>query len=219
MHSAPERASAPPTGSAVVSHRGGGDRPYRTSHRRDRPRRRGRLLAAGAVVIAGLLGCAAYGLVGADGEASDGTSAGTPRPRDTARVAPAPTPTRRASPSPAPSPTKIDVPATGTGTFVAAHATGAKVGRGARPLRYVVEVETGIDLPPARAADEIAGILGAPRGWTHDASHAFRLVSAGEPHDLTVKIATPGTADALCWAGIHQDTGGEYNCETPAGWW
>lgn len=28
-----------------------------------------------------------------------------------------------------------------------------------------------------------------------------------------MKIATPGTADALCWAGIHQDTQGEYNCE------
>ncbi|MGW4676318.1 DUF3152 domain-containing protein [Streptomyces sp. NPDC004324] len=217
MHSAPERTSAPPTGSAEVHRRGGGDRPYRTSHRRGRPRPRGRRLLVGAVVVAGLLGCAASCLVGGDGEAPDGTSAGTPRPRGTARVTPAPTPTRPASPSPAPSPTKIHVPATGTGRFVAAHATGSEVGRDARPLRYVVEVEAGIDLPPARAADEIAGILAAPRGWTHDASHAFRLVSAGEPHDLTVKIATPGTADALCWAGIHQDTHGEYNCETPGG--
>lgn len=39
----------------------------------------------------------------------------------------------------------------------------------------------------------------------------------GEPYDLTVKIATPGTADALCWEGIHQDTEGEYNCEIDNG--
>lgn len=42
-------------------------------------------------------------------------------------------------------------------------------------------------------------------------------MSAGQPHDLTVRIATPGTADALCWTGIKQDTQGEYNCEVPGG--
>ncbi|MEV0263128.1 DUF3152 domain-containing protein [Streptomyces sp. NPDC050617] len=113
--------------------------------------------------------------------------------------------------------TGTDVPATGSGTFVTAHADGATVGSGSRPLRYVVEVESGLDISPSQAAKEIAAILAAPRGWTHDPGTAFRLVSAGAPHDLTVKIATPGTADAVCWAGIHQDTGGEYNCEVPGG--
>ncbi|MFF6982635.1 DUF3152 domain-containing protein [Streptomyces sp. NPDC008343] len=30
-----------------------------------------------------------------------------------------------------------------------------------------------------------------------------------------MKIATPGKADALCRAGIQQDTKDEYNCEVP----
>ncbi|MEU4134535.1 DUF3152 domain-containing protein, partial [Streptomyces wuyuanensis] len=33
----------------------------------------------------------------------------------------------------------------------------------------------------------------------------------------TVTIATPETADDLCWAGIHQDTQGKYNCQVPDG--
>jgi hypothetical protein len=91
------------------------------------------------------------------------------------------------------------------------------VGGGSRPVRYVVEVETGLDVSPSQAADEIADILAAPRGWTHDPDNAFQLVGAGSPHDIKIRIATPGTADALCWAGIQQDTGGEYNCEVPGG--
>ncbi|MFE5136115.1 DUF3152 domain-containing protein [Streptomyces fagopyri] len=224
MHSAPERESAPPTAAdaAVPRPRGGGRR-HGSSHHRGRPRRRGRRCLVGALVAAGLLGSATFLLDGGRSDASDDASSGGPRPRNTAGVTPTPTPpptsppSRPPSPTPSPTPTKIEVPSTGTGTFVAAHATGAKVGHGQRLLRYVVEVEGGIDLSPARAANEIAGILAAPRGWTHDEAHAFQLVSAAQPHDLTVRIATPGTADALCWAGIHQDTGGEYNCETPGG--
>ncbi|WP_329528185.1 DUF3152 domain-containing protein [Streptomyces sp. NBC_01462] len=217
MHSARELASAPPTDIDGAPRRGG--RPYRSSHRRGRPRRRGLGLLVGTLLAAGLLGSATFLLGSGRSDASGEASSGTPRPPSTVRVTPTPTPTPTPSLSPSPSPTstKIDVPSTGTGTFVAAHATGAKVGDGARPLRYAVEVETGIDISPARAADEIADILSAPRGWTRDDTHSFQLVSAEAPHDLTVRIATPGTADALCWAGIHQDTGGEYNCETPGG--
>ncbi|MFF1833509.1 DUF3152 domain-containing protein [Streptomyces sp. NPDC058231] len=155
------------------------------------------------LAAAGLLGSAAFFL---DGGRSDASS-GAPLPRSAARITPTPTRT------PTPTPTKIDVPSTGTGRFVTARASGAKVGHGTHLLRYAVEVEAGLDLSPAQAAEEIADILAAPRGWTHDGVSSFQLVSAGQPHDLKVKIATPGTADALCWAGIHQDTGGEYNCE------
>ncbi|MFC8261407.1 DUF3152 domain-containing protein [Streptomyces sp. NPDC057291] len=201
MHSARERESAPPTGRAVASHRSG--RQHRSSHRRSRPRRRRYLV--GMLVAAGLLGSAAFFL---DGGRSDASSS-APRPRSTAHITPTPTP----KPTPTPTPTRIDVPSTGTGTFVTARASGAKVGHGSHLLRYVVQVETGLDISPAQAAHEIADILAAPRGWTHNGVSSFQLVSAGEPYDLKVKIATPGTADALCWAGIHQDTQGEYNCE------
>ncbi|WP_340377950.1 DUF3152 domain-containing protein [Streptomyces sp. SS7] len=226
MHSVRERDPAPPVGGR-----------HRTSHRRARPRRRGRTHLAAALVTVGLLGSTAFFLVdGGRGE----TTASVPGPRDTAHTtSPAPARTPPATPTSAPPATPppstpppstppsapasppassgIDVPATGPGTFVTARAGGAKVGRGARPLRYVVQVETGIGISPDRAANEIADILGAPRGWTRNGVSSFQLVSAGQPYDLKVKIATPGTADALCWAGIRQDTHGEYNCEVPDG--
>ncbi|MFD1275272.1 hypothetical protein ACFQ51_38085 [Streptomyces kaempferi] len=95
-----------------------------------------------------LLGSATFLLGSGRSDASGEASSGAPRPPSTVRVTPTPTPTPSLSPSPSPTSTKIDVPSTGTGTFVAAHATGAKVGHGARPLRYAVEVETGIDISP-----------------------------------------------------------------------
>ncbi|MGZ0232529.1 DUF3152 domain-containing protein [Streptomyces sp. CPS1] len=196
----------------------------RSSRRRRRPRRRGRGWLAVMLTVAGLLVSAAVFLDG-----RSGASTGAPHPRSS-RSAVSASPTASTSkstsksksktaspPTTAQSTTGSGVPAKGTGTFVTARAGGAKVGRGARPLRYVVKVEAGLDVSPAQAADEIADILAAPRGWTHNPAFAFQLVSAGRPHDLTVSIATPGTADALCWAGIHQDTGGEYNCEVPGG--
>ncbi|MFD7687729.1 DUF3152 domain-containing protein [Streptomyces sp. NPDC059781] len=218
MHSARQRQSAPPTGSTAAGHRAG--RRRRSSHRRGRPRRRGRSLLIGLLVAVGLLGSTAYLL---EGGRSDAPS-GAPHPRST-HVTPTPTPTPppSASPSSSPSPspsasrTGIDVPPTGSGTFVTAQASGKTVGSGSRPVRYVVEVETGLNVSPSQAANEIAGILAAPRGWTHDPDNAFQLVGAGSPHDITIRIATPATADALCWAGIQQDTGGEYNCEVPGG--
>ncbi|MEU9558226.1 DUF3152 domain-containing protein [Streptomyces fumanus] len=163
-------------------------------------------------MAAGLLASATYLLEGARSDASSGT----PHPRST-HATPTPAPSASPSPSPSASRTGTDVPPTGSGTFVTARASGETVGSGSRPVRYVVEVETGLDISPSQAANEIAGILAAPRGWTHDPDNAFRLVGAGSPHDITIKIATPATADALCWAGIQQDTGGEYNCEVPGG--
>ncbi|MET9879411.1 DUF3152 domain-containing protein [Actinacidiphila glaucinigra] len=201
------------------SHRAGRHRTSRRRRRRPRRRVRGYLVAT--LVVGGLLGSAAFFLDDGRGDASDGAR----RPRSVVKVtstpsrppAPTPTPTPSTTPKPKPTPSEIDVPATGSGTFVTAQAGGETVGHGPRPLRYVVRVETGLDVSPAQAADEIADILAAPRGWTHNQAYAFQLVGAGQPSDLTVSIATPGTADALCWAGIRQDTHGEYNCEVPGG--
>ncbi|MEU0287366.1 DUF3152 domain-containing protein [Streptomyces sp. NPDC006147] len=213
MRSVRERHTAPPAGTRAVHH---GSPRRRSSRRRGRPRRRGRGLLLGLLVVV-LLGTAGYLRTGG----RDDAAGHAPRTPD-ARVAPTPAPSPpRTKPSvaasPSATPTRIDVPAEGSGTFVTAPAGGRTVGEGARPLRYVVEVESGLDVSPSRAAREIAGILSAPRGWTHDPDNAFQLVGAGSPHDLRIRIATPATADALCWEGIHQDTGGEYNCEVPDG--
>ncbi|MFC9890302.1 DUF3152 domain-containing protein [Streptomyces pilosus] len=214
MYSVRERQPAPATGSTATGHRAG--RRRRSARRRVRPRRRGRSVLIGLLVAVGLLGSAAYLLGGGRSDASSGA----PHPQKT-HVTPTPTPSPSASPFSSPSPsasrTEIDVPPTGSGTFVTAQASGKTVGSGSRPVRYIVEVETGLDISPSQAANEIAEILAAPRGWIHDPDNAFQLVGAGSPHDITIKIATPATADALCWAGIQQDTGGEYNCEVPGG--
>ncbi|MFF1278029.1 DUF3152 domain-containing protein [Streptomyces marokkonensis] len=194
-----QQECASTTGS-VASPGGGRHRSSRT---------RGRWFAVGTLLAVGLLGPAAFLVY----DMPKDTPHRAPSSWGVASVPPTPTP----APSPSPTPTEIEVPPTGTGTFVTAPAGGAPAGDGPRPLRYVVRVETGIAISPARAADEISEILAAPRGWTDNRSYAFRLVGAGEPHDLTVTIATPGTADALCWAGIRQDTGGEYNCEVSDG--
>ncbi|MFJ4850421.1 DUF3152 domain-containing protein [Streptomyces sp. NPDC088733] len=217
MYSARERESAPPTESAAA-HRSrrqgdsghGGRR--RTSHRR-RPRRRGGRWLILVMAAAGLLGSAIFLL---DGGRSDASSSTQP-PRHVTHLTHSPAPRPSPTPTPTPTPTEIDVPATGSGMFTTARAGGEKVGRGPHLIRYAVQVETGLDVSPDEAAREIAGILAAPRGWTHSGNNSFRPVGAGEPYDLVIKIATPGTADALCWAGIHQSTHGEYNCEIPGG--
>ncbi|GGV19811.1 hypothetical protein GCM10010293_15180 [Streptomyces griseoflavus] len=220
MHSARQRQSAPPTGSAAAGHRAGhrAGRRRRSSRRRGRPHRRGRNLLVGLLVVAGLLGSAAFLLGGGRSDASSGapqqrSTHVTATPPPVATPPPTPTPT----PSPSASRTEIDVPPAGSGRFVTAQGGGAAVGSGSRPVRYVVKVETGLDISASQAANEIADILASRRGWTHDPDNAFQLVGAGSPHDLTIRIATPATADALCWAGIQQDTGGEYNCEVPGG--
>ncbi|WP_245179050.1 DUF3152 domain-containing protein [Streptomyces montanisoli] len=184
-----------------------------SSHRRAGRRRRPLLATLVAVALAG---AASFLVNGVRSDSSSGSPRAEGRTHTTASGPNAPTPSPPPSPSPSPTPTRIEVPATGPGTFETARASGARVGQGAKPLRYKVEVEDGVDVSPTQAANEIADILAAPRGWTANGTSAFQLVSS-KPYDLVVKIATPGTTDALCWAGIHQDTEGEYDCEVPGG--
>ncbi|SFF81825.1 Protein of unknown function [Actinacidiphila alni] len=128
-----------------------------------------------------------------------------------AAVRPVPSTSAAASGSPAGGTTAspITVPASGSGRFTVSRLAAKAVGEGT-PLRYRVEVEDSIGLDADDAAREVGRILADPRGWTADGSSAFRLVASG-PADLIVRIATPGTVDALCGdAGL--DTGGELNC-------
>ncbi|MFE7463962.1 DUF3152 domain-containing protein [Streptomyces sp. NPDC057499] len=97
-----------------------------------------------------------------------------------------------------------------TGTFTVAR--GGPAGSGGRggSMAYRVEAEDGSGVDADRAADEIARILAAPRGWAHRGEHHFRRVSSG-PAGLVIRIATPATTDALCGKG-GLDTHGEVNC-------
>ncbi|MFJ9678082.1 DUF3152 domain-containing protein [Streptomyces sp. NPDC101194] len=97
------------------------------------------------------------------------------------------------------------------GTFTVARAGVPNGGRSrAGGNAYRVEVEDGSGIDPDEAAAEIARILAAPRGWSHHGEHVFRQVADG-PAGLVVRIATPGTTDAICGrSGL--DTHGEVNC-------
>ncbi|WP_240134424.1 DUF3152 domain-containing protein [Streptomyces sp. MUM 178J] len=107
------------------------------------------------------------------------------------------------------------VPDKAKGTFTTARSSGSPAGEG--PLRrYQVLVEDGLDLSASQAATEVEAILAHPRGWGANGRGTFQLVSAGEPADFVIKIATPDTADRLCLA-VGLDTGGELNCETVEG--
>ncbi|MFH9816313.1 DUF3152 domain-containing protein [Streptomyces sp. NPDC017230] len=187
--------------------------------RRRRRRRTGRTILAvltfGAVLLAGGAAFAYWRdsrPPATDDQVADvadaldaaGTPSGSSRPSSSPSVKASP------SPSPSPSPSTIAIPATGPGTFVTAEADGSTVGTGSRVRRYKVLVEEGIDVRASEAAAEISDVLAHRRGWTRDGTNSFRLVSSGS-FDFVVKIATPGTVDAICgqW-GL--DTGGEVNC-------
>ncbi|MFD8792570.1 DUF3152 domain-containing protein [Streptomyces vinaceus] len=108
----------------------------------------------------------------------------------------------------------IAVPVSGAGTFTTAQAAGEPVGTDGPVRRYQVQVEDGAGVPAEQAATEIETILADPRSW---AAHGkgFQLVAADAVPDLTIKIATPKTADRLC-ASVG-DTHGELNCEVTSG--
>ncbi|MFR9797010.1 DUF3152 domain-containing protein [Streptomyces sp. MS06] len=137
-------------------------------------------------------------------------------------TSPTASPSASASPSPSPSASSAvptpsasrssgpSVPATGPGTFTTAQADGSTVGTGSRVRRYKVMVEDGLDVSARGAAGEISAILADQRGWTRNGVDSFRLVSSGS-YDFVVKIATPGTADAICATG-GLNTHGDLNC-------
>ena len=197
-----------------------------------RRRRKGAAHAAGGSrkgpVLAGLVALAVLGAVGfavtawsspPDGKRtsaaagpgeSGGPTAGAGQSSKSPKPAQSPTGTREAGAgASSPGSSASSIPEKGPGTFVTAPGGSAKVGRG-KVMRYRVEVEDGIALSLPDTAKEVESILSDPRGWTADGNSAFQRVSTG-PTDFVVKVATPGTVDAVC-AQYGLDTGGELNC-------
>ncbi|MCX0245380.1 DUF3152 domain-containing protein [Streptomyces drozdowiczii] len=176
--------------------------------RRARRRSRIRILTAVAVPAAliGVVVVLAPRWAGGDG-APAAAAASKPSPVAASR---SPTPSAKAgrgakpSPSVKPSPTRI--PASGPGTFTTARADTSSSGRYA----YRVEVEDGSGVDPEEAADRIARILAAPRGWAQGGTRTFHRVASG-PAGLVVRIATAATTDRICGQG-GMNTHGEVNC-------
>ncbi|MFJ5883174.1 DUF3152 domain-containing protein [Kitasatospora cineracea] len=195
-------------------------RAARRSLRRRRARRR-TALAVGCVLALGVLGTAGYTALRPTlaGQADDASLQARPvAPPLTGSPAPTPSPTPTppaSTPPPAadapPSSAPPQIVERGSGDFTSATASGGRVGSGGTLRRYRVEVEDGIGIDPNGAAAAVQAVLADPRSWTTDKRDSFQLVSSGS-YDFTVKIASPGTADAICATG-GLDTRGEVNCD------
>ena len=119
-------------------------------------------------------------------------------------------PSGKGSPSASSSSSAPKIPASGPGTFATAGGGSGTVGKGARVLTYKVVVEDGLTQSAADVAKQVEGILADPRGWTADGRSGFRRVSSGTA-DFVVRLATPGTVDAIC-GKYGLNTRGEVNC-------
>ena len=75
--------------------------------------------------------------------------------------------------------------------------------------RYVLRVEGGTHVDAAAAAPIVERILNDKRGWSTAQNTSFQPVADPAAADLTLNIATPPSADALC---SPLDTGGMWNC-------
>ncbi len=101
----------------------------------------------------------------------------------------------------------ITFPVSGSRQYAYAAGRSPVVGRSGLLMRFRVAVEkdiTGV-APPEFAAAALA-TLGAPQGWTTAGKWRFQQVSAADPYDFILYLATPATRDRLCAMGFDQYT-------------
>lgn len=136
--------------------------------------------------------------------------------------------TRPDSPNPANSPAR-DLPPTelppggpyaeqGDLTYRVVGAPGLAVGEGTeRTVRYVVEVENGVDTSGSGGDDALAAMVDAtlanPKGWTHDPRFRFEHVGPDEDPDMRIQLTSVGTTHELCGADLAMET----SCYTTMG--
>ncbi|GAB3870170.1 hypothetical protein GCM10027610_131450 [Dactylosporangium cerinum] len=90
------------------------------------------------------------------------------------------------------------VPARGTGKFDFSTTGAARVGGAGRLVRYTVGTEQGSGVDPEDFAAAVHATLADPRSWIAGGKVSFQRVPAGQPSELTVHLATPGTTDTMC---------------------
>ncbi|MDG6104887.1 DUF3152 domain-containing protein [Dactylosporangium aurantiacum] len=172
-------------------------------------RRRG-LVAVLAVVLAAGAGGIWYGSR-TPGATSVSQAAPPPSPTPTSPAPPSPSPSPSAAPSLSPSPVVTAVPARGTGTFDYSGTGGERAGGAGRLVRYTVATERGSAVDPEVFAAAVHATLADPRSWIAGGRVSFQRVPAGQPSELTVHLATPGTTDTMC-ARRGVRTRGEVSC-------
>ena len=91
----------------------------------------------------------------------------------------------------------------GAGTFRAVGTPGQSVGEGTETVvRYVVEVEDGVDTAGSGGDDALAAVIDAtlanPKGWTNDPAFRFEHVGPDEEPTMRIQLTSVGTTRDLC---------------------
>lgn len=93
----------------------------------------------------------------------------------------------------------------GAGTFRAVGASGMVAGEGSEQvIRYVVEVEDGLDTAGSGGDDALAAMIDAvlsnPKGWTNDPAFRFEHVGPAEDPTMRIQLTSVGTTREICGA-------------------
>lgn len=135
---------------------------------------------------------------------------------------------RVASPNPADSPARYLPPTElppggpyaeqGDLTYRVVGTPGLAVGEGTeRTVRYVVEVENGVDTSGSGGDDALAAMVDAtlanPKGWSHDPRFRLEHVGPEDNPDMRIQLTSVGTTHELCGAALAMET----SCYTTMG--
>lgn len=91
----------------------------------------------------------------------------------------------------------------GAGTFRPVGAPGMTAGEGTeRVVRFVVEVEDGVDTAASGGDDALAAMIDAtlsnPKGWTNDPAFRFEHVAPDDNPDMRIQLTSVGTTRDVC---------------------
>lgn len=155
-----------------------------------------------------------------EGAASVGAG-GTTVPTATATGSSAQEASKNTGPNPADAP-EIDILPTelppggpfaleGEGTYRVVGNPGAAAGEGEeQTIRYVVEVEQGVDTAGSGGDDALAALVDAtlnnPKGWINDPRFRFEHVAEDADPDMRIQLTSVGTTNTMCGGGLEMET-------------
>lgn len=99
----------------------------------------------------------------------------------------------------------------GDGTYREVGAPGLNVGEGRElKLRYVVEVENGVDTTSyggdGAFAKMVDATLSDPRSWTNDPRFGFEHVTNAQDPDVKIRLTSQATTQELCGVKLDMET-------------
>ncbi len=106
----------------------------------------------------------------------------------------------------------------GAGTYRVVGAPGMAAGEGTeKVIRYVVEVEDGVDTSSMGGDDALSSLVDAtlanPKGWTNDPRYRFEHVAPDQDPTMRIQLTSVGTTHKLCGADLEMET----SCYTSLG--